>query len=101
MTVYCIIQNMVVIEYVSTNKYLGVTIQFKIWNGKTTLMLPAIKQTERLGSLGAISKQKHKQTKEKAYKFLVQPILEYALPVWDLYQNEEVQLIAIRHIAAR
>ena len=33
----------------------------------------------------------NKKTKEKTYKSLVRPILEYAVPVWDPYLNEEIQ----------
>ena len=89
------------LENVSTTKYLGITIQDNLkWENHITSTCNKANRT--LGFLRRNLRIGNKKTKEKAYKSLVRPILEYASPVWDPYLNEEIQqLEKVQRRAAR
>ena len=90
-----------IIENVDNTKYLGVTIQsnFK-WNGHIENTYKKANKT--LGFLRRNLKIGNKKTKATAYKTLIRPILEYASPVWDPHQTDEVETLnKIQRRAAR
>ena len=89
------------IENVDSTKYLGVTIQENLsWNGHISSMCKKANKT--LGFLRRNLKIGNKKMKETAYKTLVRPILEYASPVWDPHQADDIDSIdKIQRRAAR
>ncbi len=94
------------LEEVDSSKYLGVTIQNDLkWNqhvsntsGKATKVLNLLRRNIRTND---------KEVKDRAYKTMVRPILEYASPVWDPNTKsdskklERVQSRAARYVTNR
>ena len=85
-------------------KYLGVTISEDLrWVTHTQQVVNKANKT--LGFLRRNLKIRNKRVKERAYKALVRPILEYASPVWDPHSTtstvslEKVQRRAARWVA--
>ena len=80
------------LEVVTNTKYLGVTIQddgkFDLHVSNTTnagnKMLGFVRRNLRVNS---------KSAKEKAYKMLVRPKVEYASSVWDPHTKEQITSI--------
>ena len=71
-----------VLENVDNIKYLGVTISKDLkWNTHVSNIF--IKANRTLGFLRRNLSSCPQDVKEMAYKGLVQPVLEYASPVWD------------------
>ena len=71
-----------VLENVDNIKYLGVTISKDLkWN--THVSNVCTKANRTLGFLRRNLSSCPQDVKEMAYKGLVQPVLEYASPVWD------------------
>ena len=95
-----------VLEEVSSAKYLGITISNDItWTKhieKTTS-----KANSKLGFLKRNLKVKDQKLKEKAYKAIVRPTLEYCSTVWDPHSQqqsrsiEKVQRRAARWVTGR
>ena len=89
------------LENVTNTKYLGITIQGNLaWN--THIEQTCNKANQTLGFLRRNLKIGNKKMKEISYKTLVRPILEYASPVWDPHQTEQIQqLEKVQRRAAR
>ena len=80
------------IENVSTTKYLGVNIQDNMqWESHIDSITK--KASKTLGFIPRNLKIGNKKTKETAYKALVQPLLEYAAPIWDPYTANEIEAL--------
>ena len=84
-------------------KYLGVTISADLkWDTHITSVINKANKT--LGFLRRNLRLRNKRAKERAYKALVRPLLEYASPVWDPHTNtsidsfEKVQRRAVRWV---
>lgn len=65
-------------------KYLGVILQDK------RVKIVTSKGRRALALLGRVLRGTDKKVKEKGYKTIVRPILEYAAAVWDPYLGGEV-----------
>ena len=89
------------LDNVNSTKYLGVNSQSDLkLDGHIDSICNRANKT--LGFLRRNLKIGNKKAKETAYKTLVRPILEYAAPVWDPHEKEEIQQIEkIQHRAAR
>ena len=89
------------LENVKSTKYLGVNIQNDLkWDGHIDSICNKANRT--LGFLRRNLKIGNKKTKETAYKTLVRPLLEYAAPVWDPSDKDEIQQIEkVQQRAAR
>ena len=95
-----------VLEEVASAKYLGITMTNDMtWNehiGKT-----ASKANKKLGFLRRNIKTRDQSLKEKAYKTIVRPTMEYCSTVWDPYYEthsdtlEKVQRRAARWVTGR
>ena len=90
-----------VLEYVTSAKYLGVTIQSDLkWN--THINNISKKANNTLGFLKRNLNINSTSVKEQAYKSLVRPSVEYACSVWDPYFTEDINKIEmIQRRAAR
>ena len=70
-------------------KYLGVIISQDLsWDTNITNITKKANQT--LGFLRRNLKAGSVSIKERAYKALVRPVLEYASPVWDPYTAKDI-----------
>ena len=89
------------LKHVDSVKYLGVHINKQLnWN--THVNYTAAKANNSLNFLRRNINVSNPKIKEKAYKSLVRPILEYAQVVWDPYVDEQIkQLEAVQRRAAR
>ena len=89
------------LDTVHTAKYLGVTLQHQMtWDTHINETLNKANRT--LGFLRRNLKISSSSIKEKAYKALVRPLLEYASAVWDPYTQKNIdKLEAIQRRAAR
>ena len=90
-----------VLTEVKSAKYLGVTISNDMsWNNH--IESTAAKANKKLGFLKRNIKVKDKDLKEKAYKAIVRPTLEYCSTVWDpYYQNQATTIEKVQRRAAR
>ena len=82
-------------------KYLGVNIAEDLrWNSHVTMTVNKANRT--LGFLRRNLKIGSKSIKERAYKALVRPVLEYASTVWDPFTEENTSKIeSVQRRAAR
>ena len=80
------------LQIVNNTKYLGVTIQN---DGKFDIHINNVCNAgnKMLGFTRRNLKVNSKSSREKAYKMLVRPKVEYVAAVWDLYTKEQVQNI--------
>ena len=80
------------LKQVQEAKYLGATIQN---DGEWSRHIEETskKANRTLGFLRRNLKIGSKQTKQRAYKQLVRPTLEYACPVWDPHKQVEIDLL--------
>ena len=90
-----------VLEQVEESKYLGLIHQQDgTWSRQIAETVKKANQT--LGFLRRNLKIGSKRTKNLAYIALVRPLLEYAAPVWDPYQQREIEAIEkVQRRAAR
>ena len=95
-----------ILEEVSSAKYLGINISDDMsWNRHVDTT--ASKANSKLGFLKRNLKVKDEKLKEKAYKAIVRPSLEYCATVWDPYTKtqskrmEMVQRRAARWVTGR
>ena len=90
-----------IIKAVTAAKYLGVTITSDLkWNRH--IGSAATKANRVLGFLRRNLKVKSSSLKEKAYKTLVRPSMEYAASVWDPYTDNNInRLEMVQRRAAR
>ena len=89
------------LEHVNEAKYLGVTItsDFK-WN--THISKITAKASKNLGFLKRNLQTKSTNIKDRAYKALVRPLLEYATTIWDPYTASNInRLEMIQRRSAR
>ena len=89
------------LEVVHSTKYLGVNIQD---NGKFDVHINSITNAgnKMLGFTRRNLRVNSKSVKEKAYKMLVRPRIEYAAAVWDPHQKDQIaSLEKIQRRAAR
>ena len=89
------------LQHVNRAKYLGVTITSDMsWNTHITNIIS--KASKNLGFLKRNLQSNVPSVKERAYKALVRPILEYAPTVWDPYTLENINRVEmIQRRAAR
>ena len=89
------------IDTVHTVKYLGVTLHRDVsWD--THINKTVNKANRTLGFLRRNLKISSSSIKEKSYKALVRPLLEYASSVWDLFTQKSIdKLGAVQRRAAR
>ena len=89
------------LEQVKESKYLGLIHQEDgSWSRQIEETVKKANQT--LGFLRRNLKVGSKRTKNLAYKALVRPLLEYAAPVWDPHQQNEIdELEKVQRRAAR
>jgi hypothetical protein len=89
------------LETVTSVKYLGVTIQREIsWDEH--IINICSKANQVLGFLRRNLKICATRVKERAYKALVRPLLEYSSSVWDPYTQKNIDKIeAVQRRAAR
>ena len=89
-----------VLEQVQSAKYLGVTIQSNLrWNEHVDTITAKANRT--IGFLRRNLKIKSRKIKEKAYKGLVRPLVEYASTVWDPYtdtQTKQIEMVQRRGV---
>ena len=95
-----------ILEEVSSAKYLGITITKDMtWNEH--IEKTASKANKKLGFLRRNIKTRDQSLKEKAYKTIVRPTMEYCSTVWDPYNKthsdtlEKVQRRAARWVMGR
>ena len=80
------------LEHVESAKYLGITLQSNLkWNQHVDTITSKANKT--LGFLRRNLKIKSEKIKEKAYKSLVRPLVEYASSVWDPHNETQVNQI--------
>ena len=80
------------VETVSSSKYLGLTIQRnRGWDGHLNSI--CVKANKMLGFLGQNRKIVSRKVKEKSYKEMIKPILEYVSPVWDQHAKRSISKI--------
>jgi len=89
------------LQCVTEAKYLGVTISADLkWD--THINNTVGRANKTMGFLRRNLKTRNKRVKERAYKALVRPLLEYASPVWDPVNNNSVDSIEkVQRRAAR
>ena len=90
-----------VLKHVNEAKYLGVTISSDFaWNKHISNIVA--KAGKNLAFLKRNLQSNSQSIKERAYKALVRPLLEYASPLWDPYTRENIkQLEMVQRRAAR
>ena len=89
------------LENVQLAKYLGITISDNMDWGQHISEISS-KATKTLGFLRRNFAFAHKSTKEVAYKTLVRPKLEYAVPIWSPYSKLQInQVEKVQRTAAR
>jgi hypothetical protein len=90
-----------ILEQVTSAKYLGITITSDMkWN--THIANICKKANNTLGFLKRNLNISNPSLKEKAYKTLVRPTLEYACSTWDPYQQNNInKLEGVQKRAAR
>ena len=81
-----------VLENVSSAKYLGITVTDYFDWGQHMNNVTSI-ATKTLGFLGRNLTLAPKETKVTAYKALVWPQLEYAVPIWNPHHQTEINRI--------
>ena len=92
----------IIIPQVNSTKYLGVKLEKDLrWNTNTNFI--SAKAASRLGFVSRTIPFTLPHLREKAYKQLVRPVLEYASTVWDptLTTTQSNALEAIQRKAAR
>ena len=89
------------LEVVSSAMYLGVDIASDLsWKPHITRITNTAKKS--LGFLRRNLKAKNPELRERAYKAIVRPQLEYAAPVWDPHTLNDIQKIEmVQRRAAR
>ena len=89
------------LEVVSSAKYLGVDITSDLsWKPHITRITNTANKS--LGFLRRNLKAKNPELRERAYKAIVRPQLEYAAPVWDPHTLNDIQKIEmVQRRAAR
>ena len=90
-----------ILEEVSSAKYLGITISDDMsWNKH--IEKTASKANCKLGFLRRNVKTRDQWLKEKAYKTIVRPTLEYCSSVWDPYYQQQYKTVEkVQRRAAR
>ena len=90
-----------ILEEVSSAKYLGITISYDM-SWKKHMKKTASKANSKLGFLRRNVKTRDQSLKEKAYKTIVRPTLEYCSTVWDPYHQQQYKTVEkVQRRAAR
>ena len=89
------------LEKVQSAKYLGITIADNMDWGQHVSEI-SFKATKTLGFLRRNLAFAPRSTKKVAYKTLVQPKLEYAIPIWSPYSKLQInQIEKVQRTTAR
>ena len=85
----------------TSTTYLGVELSSDLkWN--THARKTATKVNQTLGVLRRNLKNCPREIKNMAYKSIFRPKMEYAVPIWDPYTNDNIQLLErVQRRAAR